>query len=467
MNFHAKTETLSILESAYAQIHSGLINKIITDDPHLLSAKDDEFDCKPSELRFISLNEAKVNDIKSLLRTAVFLRNFGNIDEAHNIFRKAGVELFPHLHLNADIRKMDIVEVISKISAVSAYYELTAQNVGVRHTDRHSEFDVSVIVPVYGVENYVEKCAASLKDQNFKGRYEVLFIDDGGKDRSVEIINNVINDHPHLKILSKPNGGAASARNFGIRQAKGQYIAFVDGDDYVSPDYVDSLFRAVLLNNADISQAEFCYVNASTGEISPHLEWYSTQQGQFSPVSSPAFKMMQQTPGIWRRLYSRKLLDKYGTIFNEEFRRHDDLPFNIEVLSNADNIAITRTPVYYYLLGRDGQDVGATDERLFIHFRLFEYTKERITRYYWNPEYFYDFIITMCAHHLWAYDRIDDKFKSTYLQGLAEQVFRSDGPIGIFGRTRILSRHFKNRRRLILKAALISLFGSKPLPSDV
>ena len=467
MIFKDTSTNIQVLSSADALIQCGLIRSIITDDKRIVDAPLSSFEKIPSDVSILSIDEAEFNSVKNARESAVFLTNYENLEKAVNIFKKIGIDTIPYLHINSDIQKTDIVDVISNVSAVSSYYEVTADNIGIQHSDRHADYDVSVIVPVYGVAAYVEKCAISLRDQKFNGRYEVLFVDDGGKDNSVEIINKVIEGCPHLKVLSKPNGGAASARNYGIARAKGQYIAFVDGDDYVSHDYVDAMFRAAILNNADISQAEFCHVNASSGEISKHVEWFGTHQGNFSPVSSPAYHMMLQTPGIWRRLYSRKLLDKFNTVFNEDFRRHDDLPFNIEVLANASSIAITRTPVYYYLLGRDGQDVGATDERLFIHFRLFDYTNERITRRYWDSSFFHTYIITMCSHHLWAYDRIEDKLKPQYLRGLAQQVFGSDGPIGLLGRLKILTRHFGSRKLLILKAAILSRISKGPLPSDI
>jgi hypothetical protein len=193
---------------------------------------------------------------------------------------------------------------------------------------------------------------------------------------------------------------------------EGEFGGFVDGDDHVSGTS-STLYRAAILNDCDIAQGEFFYVNAQDGTMKKHPEWFSVQLGDLGVISTPSYPMMLQTPAIWRRLYSRHLLQSNGVRFNENFRRHDDLPFNIEVLTKSQQIAIVRRPVYYYLLGRDGQDVGATDERLFIHFRLFEYTRSRIGRRYWERDYFRKFT-TMFALIYGLTERIEPRGKERY-----------------------------------------------------
>lgn len=445
-----------IIEDVAFLVDSGTIKDFYTDA---------SFKEQKRKLRSRPITELASASSRELQRTGIAVSSISAASEALVSFTRAGLRQVPYLHLRC--YNVDVVTLVSEASRMSNRFTVAGPN-GFRRTGRHHEFDVTIIVPVYGVAAYIERCALSLLNQNFGGRYEVLFVDDGSPDNSVEIINSSISNAPNMRVLSKPNGGAASARNYGLSFAKGEFVGFVDGDDYVSSDYIDVLFRAALLGDAEISQAEFSYVNASNGEVTPHREWFPTSRTAFGPLSAPAFQMMIQTPGIWRRLYSLRYLLHKGIKFEEGFRRHDDLPFNIEALSKTNRIAVARRNVYFYILGRDGQDVGATDERLFIHFRLFAHTFKRINAQYWSPGYFQTLLITAFGHHLWAYERIEPRLKAQYLAGIAVQVFRTPGPFGMFGRYRTLRNHFRKHHLLLLKViALACLRPTKVLPSDL
>ena len=117
---------------------------------------------------------------------------------------------------------------------------------------------ISVIVPVYGVENYIKKCIDSLVNQTFKD-FEIIIVNDGTKDHSMDIIKENFNDK-RIKIFNKENGGLSSARNYGINEASGNYLAFVDSDDYVEPNYLQELYDVITRDNSDIAVSEFSYV---------------------------------------------------------------------------------------------------------------------------------------------------------------------------------------------------------------
>ena len=454
-----------ILENAHAQIQSGLIRTILTDDAKLLAGNNRSN--LPDWIAFIDVHQANFDQLADARASAVYLTSLDNLDQALALFNRVGLSQIPFLHVNAQLSEAEFLATVSRSTGLAQHYQVTSANLALNHSDSHAACDISVIVPVYGVEQHIEKCVLSLREQQFTGRYEVLFIDDASPDGSAQIIERIIAGHPHLKLLTKANGGAASARNFGLAHASGQYIGFVDGDDCVTADFLDRLYRAAILHNVDIAQAGFSYMDADSGAITVQSEPVAGQEKPSGTVVAPAFPLMRLTPGIWRRLYRRRFLDKFGISFNADFRRHDDLPFNIETLANADRVAVTPEPVYFYLQGREGQDIAATDQRLFIHFRLFEFTNQRITRQYWDAGFFHSYILTMFSHHLWAYDRIDRTLKPAYLRGMAQQLFGNDGPIGKIARLRILSQHFPTRRGLIAKAALLSLLPAKPLPGDI
>ena len=118
---------------------------------------------------------------------------------------------------------------------------------------------VSVIVPVYNVEKYLRKCLASLVNQDFED-YEIIIVNDGSPDNSQEIIDEYTKKYKFIRSFTKENGGLSSARNYGIDKARGDYIAFVDSDDYVDVAFLKELYEAITKDGSDIAVCEFSYV---------------------------------------------------------------------------------------------------------------------------------------------------------------------------------------------------------------
>ena len=114
---------------------------------------------------------------------------------------------------------------------------------------------VSVIIPVYNVEIYIEKCINSLINQTLK-EIEFIFVNDGSPDNSVSIIKKYQKKDKRIKLLEKENGGQASARNLGMKHAKGEYIAFVDSDDYVKENMYELMYNRAKKDNLDIVMCE-------------------------------------------------------------------------------------------------------------------------------------------------------------------------------------------------------------------
>ena len=106
---------------------------------------------------------------------------------------------------------------------------------------------ISVIVPVYNVEEYVEKCVLSIINQTYKN-LEIILVDDGSTDNSGKICDEIAIKDNRIKVIHKKNGGLSDARNVGIDIAKGDYLGFVDSDDYIDPD-----MYSILLNNMNLS----------------------------------------------------------------------------------------------------------------------------------------------------------------------------------------------------------------------
>ena len=195
---------------------------------------------------------------------------------------------------------------------------------------------VSIILPVYNVEKYIEKCLESLVDQTYEN-IEILVINDGSPDKSQKIIEQYAKKYPKIiKSYIKENGGVSSARNYGLEKATGDYIMFVDGDDYVSQDIVSKLIDIIKKEKCDISSSDIIkfYEDGTT-------TYYKTNQ-EYSNDNVKNYIIGDSGPCA--KLFKKEL-------FNElKFRKiaYEDLDI-IPILANRVNkIGYIKEGLYYY-----------------------------------------------------------------------------------------------------------------------
>ena len=128
-----------------------------------------------------------------------------------------------------------------------------------------SEVKISVIVPIYNVEQYLDDCLESIKNQTFAD-FEVILVDDGSTDGSIEIAKKYEKLDGRFTLYIKNNGGAADARNYGIEKAKGKYLAFIDSDDTIMEKYLENLYNAIIKYDADVAVCDFCFYFINKGK---------------------------------------------------------------------------------------------------------------------------------------------------------------------------------------------------------
>lgn len=202
---------------------------------------------------------------------------------------------------------------------------------------------ISVIVPVYNTEPYLKPCLDSLLAQTVPG-LEILLVDDGSTDRSGAICDEYAEKDPRLTVIHQANGGVASARNAGLEAARGEWLGFVDADDWVEPDMFSGLLELALRTGADIVQC--AVVSEADGEEPrrPAAEAERVVSG-----GAPGFDR-----AAWNR-YSNHNVDKLfrrstvGPVrFSPQFPVGEDLLFNLEVLERADRVAFGTQNHYHY-----------------------------------------------------------------------------------------------------------------------
>lgn len=218
-----------------------------------------------------------------------------------------------------------------------------------------SKIKVSIITPVYNVEKYLEKCIKSVTNQTLKD-IEIFLIDDGSSDRSWEIIQKFAKEDKRIIAIQQENSGAAVARNRALELAKGEYIGFVDSDDYVDTDYFEKLYKTAIDSNADIARA---YVKSEIETSEDYQMVHSTKgYDRYYNVRSKASVLKNKlnlTSSNWLAIYRRSVLTKNKIRFIPEIRTGQDNIFNLHVSYFANKVVFVEGEhSYYHMNRRDG-----------------------------------------------------------------------------------------------------------------
>ncbi len=205
---------------------------------------------------------------------------------------------------------------------------------------------VSVVVPIYNVEKYLNRCLQSIVNQSYKN-IEIILVNDGSTDNSLLIAEKKAKEDSRIKIISQQNQGLSAARNTGINNASGSYICFVDSDDFVHPDYVKLLLECILKNDADISVCDFLYIDENGNT------WKRKQKENKIYNNEEALKDIfckeQNTEVMtWNKLYKIQLF-KDNKIYFPVGRYHEDNFTTYRLYYYANKIAMISNELYYYL----------------------------------------------------------------------------------------------------------------------
>ena len=241
---------------------------------------------------------------------------------------------------------------------------------------------VSVIVPVYNAEDYIEKCLDSLINQSLKD-IEIIVVDDGSTDDTYKVVSKY---KEKIKLIKQKNGGVASARNKGLSVAEGEYIAFVDSDDWVELDMFSKLYNKAFENDYDAVECNFKYVDDNE-------EWHGVIDVDTDVVSIDDKKkyFIKMFPVIWNKIYKR---DKIKNIKFKDGVWAEDVEFLYRVIPNIDTIGKINEELYYYYQ-REKSESRLFDKRVYNYIDNFNgiidyYKKNKIYDLYKNElEYCY------------------------------------------------------------------------------
>ena len=206
--------------------------------------------------------------------------------------------------------------------------------------------DISVIVPIYNVEKYIEKSLRSLFSQTKTDGVEFILVNDCTPDNSMTVVQRVINDFPiiDVKVINnKENQGSAATRQNGQNVAQGEYLAFIDSDDYCDPTMLEDMYAEAVKTNADIVVADFYFTY-------PDREEVHSQNLSGTPVDVlRAIYRSQVYPSIWTKMIKRSLYVDNNIHWVKGINMGEDVVICSKLLSNAKSFAYLRKPFVHYV----------------------------------------------------------------------------------------------------------------------
>ena len=256
---------------------------------------------------------------------------------------------------------------------------------------------ISVVIPIYNAEKTIAKCIDSILCQTYQD-FEILLINDGSLDNSEEVCLKYVEKDKRVHYIKKENGGVSTARNRGIDEAKGEYISFIDSDDWIEPDTLQVLLNSAIASNADVviprSRMVFC-------DAQGNFDKYVYNEDDYDLVVTKdtirdEFEHLRESWALYStcgRLYSKKHLDKYNIRFDKDIKVLEDLCFNLDFIKQAKTISHISNVVYNFLvLGIEGYaskrkytDYIISNEKVYCELKDFlDYHKMKFTQSQFN-----------------------------------------------------------------------------------
>ena len=222
---------------------------------------------------------------------------------------------------------------------------------------------LSIIVPIYNVEKYLEKCLETLVNQTLQ-EIQIILVNDGTKDNSGEIAKKYQQKYPEKIIyLEKENGGLSDARNYGIPHATGEYIAFLDSDDYVELSLYEEMYNVAKTENSDMVECDFIWEYPNKSKQDKGV-LYEGKKERLEKVRVVA----------WNKLIKREILEKAQITFPKGYR-YEDVEFTYKLIPYLEKVSFLKKPYIHYVQ-REGSIANSQNERTKEIFEVLEHVIE-------------------------------------------------------------------------------------------
>ncbi|PLS01116.1 glycosyltransferase family 2 protein [Neobacillus cucumis] len=209
---------------------------------------------------------------------------------------------------------------------------------------------ISIIVPIYQVEQYLDRCIQSVLNQSFKD-FELILVDNGSTDGSSEICNKYGEKDERIKYLQKKHGSIASGRNYGLKHAIGEFIQFLDADDWLTSDMLQKMYDTLLHSHSDLVTCGYqkMYVNELAKEYFVHceVEDQTYNKKEFLTICAKYCENFILY-FVWNKLYRAEIIRNNRIRFDESITRSEDVLFNLDYIKNANRFSFIKEPLYIY-----------------------------------------------------------------------------------------------------------------------
>ncbi len=204
---------------------------------------------------------------------------------------------------------------------------------------------ISLIIPVYNAERYINQALESVLEQTFTD-YEVIMVNDGSTDKSLAILTEYSQKYPNFHLVDQKNKGQGAARNVGVSFATGDYITFLDSDDFLEPNFFEVLYSTAIENNADISGCNFYFyydkgVKKFSMPFTSKTGVYSSEVALKKLIFDTTFHSF-----MWNKLFKRELFTKHNIQFYDMY--FEDVATCPQLFYYANKVAFINKPLYYY-----------------------------------------------------------------------------------------------------------------------
>lgn len=245
---------------------------------------------------------------------------------------------------------------------------------------------VSIITPVYRVEKYLPKCIDSILAQTFQD-YELIIVDDGSPDSCGKIADDYAQKDARIRVIHKANGGAPSARNAGIKIAKGDYFLFPDSDDWIEPAYLHNMVMLAERSRAEVVISGYTMEyyeqgRSQTYEIVVEEKQFTTQEQVRKNLHHYFNNMMMAVP--WNKLYKANYIREHNILFPD--LKWDDLHFNMDIIMDIQSVAISSSSGYHFFRSRQGSETTSVFDGMLYSKRKEQFEHILKVYQYWNMQ---------------------------------------------------------------------------------
>ncbi len=221
---------------------------------------------------------------------------------------------------------------------------------------------ISVIVPVYNVEPFLDRCMQSILRQTYRN-LEIILVDDGSTDASAQLCDDYARKDGRVKVLHKTNGGLSDARNAGLELASGAYIGYVDSDDWIEPDMYEQMHRACVENNARIAVCRYFNEYRDRTESGGSGSVVPLSREELLKIYIGGHDSYIIYNSVWSKLFARELVQ--GMVFPKG-RNSEDILYTTRAFCKADRAVYLDSSFYHYVRDREGSIMNAAGaERMF------------------------------------------------------------------------------------------------------